>query len=627
MTQTNANSEQPSNDASLKRVVVTLLIACIIALLLCAWLINSPAILPIPDSSAGESLLKNYLRIVHQVWLIALLIGLGNIIQKIIRIRMKSSSERPDKTSSPLIKSIYFVNRNRLTTILFIAYTIAMISGTTYLYADMIGWYPDLIDGHFLNNFSVKESFVKETMRRTDFRFFPLAHQDIHILSWFTINIKSWMLISSIELISIVLLSIKFLNKLCTYKTAKQSTLLLLTIILLIHPSTGTAFFQVIYSERLLCLFFMLHINAYISYQKYQSREDFNFTLLWAGLGIFTKDIAVILFIVPALTNLLVSTTRIGGGLKAINHATIQQFKQKHNLELWLCVIGLAFITSYLFLSLLPSIYALEGFYNDGTPRGFRPDIRLYIFILIITIRAAAIASKRLEYTLLDAINMAAIFYITALTFVYEFNSTSYLALPANLIMAINIGWLWMTTVDSRFNKSLKSKHLISGSIAASALFISVEHVASEQHFVKTIVDMKVEQDSIQTTYSRLYALARESRKNGKPLNIIINQKSRLSARRLLYRIPYHSLIEYDSNTNQLNVTDGVHAEGLYTLRKGDIIANLDKSINLIAPILDQVDTKIVYRHNASAQTGIIHEVTKIKSSAESKKLDEGRTR
>jgi hypothetical protein len=58
-----------------------------------------------------------------------------------------------------------------------------MVAGTTYLYADLIGWYPDLINGHYLDNFSIKESFAKETMRRADFRFFPLAHQNIHILS------------------------------------------------------------------------------------------------------------------------------------------------------------------------------------------------------------------------------------------------------------------------------------------------------------------------------------------------------------------------------------------------------------------------------------------------------------
>ena len=79
-------------------------------------------------------------------------------------------------------------------------------------------------------------------MRRTDYRFFPLAHQDLHILSWFTIHIKTWMLFSAAKLIGIALLSIKFLNSLESQKHAKTTTILFLSSLLLIHPSSGTAF-------------------------------------------------------------------------------------------------------------------------------------------------------------------------------------------------------------------------------------------------------------------------------------------------------------------------------------------------------------------------------------------------
>ena len=179
-----------------------------------------------------------------------------------------------------------------------------------------------------------------------------------------------------------------------------------------------------------------------------------------------------------------------------------------------------------------------------------------------------------------------------------------------------------MTAIDSRFQQSITSKQLLSASIIASASFVSLEHIGSDQAFTETIINMKMEQDSIQTTYNRLYDIAKESRKRGRPINIIINRKSRLSARRLLYRIPYYSLIEYDSNTNQFTATDGMNEDSSYTLKKGDIIVNLDKSINLIAPILDQANTKIIYRHNASDQTGMIHEVTRIKSPKQSNQRD-----
>ena len=167
---------------------------------------------------------------------------------------MHEACTRNHTSARPVEACLRFILNNPITRVLFIAYAVAMISGTTYLYKDLVGWYPDLTKGYFLDNFAARGSFVDETMRRTDYRFFPLAHQELHILSWFTIHIKTWMLVSAAELIGIVLLSIQFLNHLDAGQTARQSTILLLTILFLIHPSTGTAFFHVIYCERLLCL-------------------------------------------------------------------------------------------------------------------------------------------------------------------------------------------------------------------------------------------------------------------------------------------------------------------------------------------------------------------------------------
>ena len=147
---------------------------------------------------------------------------------------------------------VQFIRNNPITSVLFAAYTVAMISGTTYLFRDILGWYPDLVQGYFVDNFSLRGSFIDETMRRTDYRFFPLAHQDLHILSWFTIHIKTWMLFSAAELIGIALLSIKFLNNLESQKHAKTTTILLLSSLLLIHPSSGTAFWV---HDRRFCSF------------------------------------------------------------------------------------------------------------------------------------------------------------------------------------------------------------------------------------------------------------------------------------------------------------------------------------------------------------------------------------
>ncbi|KZR85059.1 hypothetical protein MITS9509_00390 [Synechococcus sp. MIT S9509] len=611
MSQSDSKTTAPVNQHRQIHLGIGLLIALIMGMAISLWINSDPGMLPAADSAAGESVLKQYLRISHQLWLLALIATAGCLLLNIIRVDSKQDDDSTTEVrNKPFHQSIILFTRNNpFVTVLFIAYSIAMVAGTTYLYADLIGWYPDLINGHYLDNFSIKESFVKETMRRTDFRFFPLAHQDIHILSWFSINIKTWMLFNAGELIAITLLSLKFLNKLCSRKRAKESTLILLASLLLFHPSTGTTFFQVIYSERILCMTFILYINSYINYQHSKQKKDFYFALLWAVLGIFTKDTAIILFATPALATLTISSIRLWHQHQISNQARWKEFRENCDLEIWICLLSIAFLTSYTFLSLIPSLYAGEGAYNNDTLEGFAPDLRFYILMLMITIRAVAIISKHLQFNLLDAINIAAIGYTIALTSLYEFNSASYLTLPVTLITAINIGWAWMTLFDSKIHRVNENKRLISGSIAAAAMFISIEHLASEQTFTNTIIEMKKEQDSIQMTYNTLYDLAKQGRKNGKPVNIIISRKSRLSARRHLYRIPYRTLIEYEHNTGSFVIKDGGSEKDSYTPQKGDIIANLDKNISLISPILEHVETTIIYRHNSSEQTGMILKV------------------
>ena len=43
---------------------------------------------------------------------------------------------------------------------------------------------------------------------------------------------------------------------------------------------------------------------------------------------------------------------------------------------------------------------------------------------------------------------------------------------------------------------------------------------------------------------------------------------------------------------------------------RGDLVANLDKSIDLIDPILENLETEIIYRHNPTKKTGLILKIT-----------------
>ena len=97
---------------------------------------------------------------------------------------------------------------------LFSFYTILMVQHTSWFYKEIIGWYKDIIGSHLLNNFALRWEITKETMLRNDFRFYPLAHQDLHILSWFTPYVKVWMLVNAAELFLIVILGAKIVEAL-----------------------------------------------------------------------------------------------------------------------------------------------------------------------------------------------------------------------------------------------------------------------------------------------------------------------------------------------------------------------------------------------------------------------------
>lgn len=476
----------------------------------------------------------------------------------------------------------------------------------------MFGWYPDLMKGYFLDNLSVRDSFISETMRRTDYRFFPLAHQDLHVLSWFSIHIKTWMLFSGAELIGIILLSVKFLNNLEERSWAKASTILLITSLLLIHPSTGTAFFHVIYCERLLCLIFMLYINAYLIHIKTGNTSSLYTTLLWALIGIHIKDIAILLFIIPPASIWGREIIRIQ--LKnEQSEPTLAPIERNKKLEHWLCSLSLLFITSYIILALIPSSYASEGAYNENAAYNIFLDLRFYIFALIATCRAIRIANKKTQFHLLDAINLSGFAYTFALAATYEFDASSYLALPFQLIAAINIAWAWTLLVEKPRDQSVRERGKIARAILASTAIILADHRTARDTFISNTIEQKLEQSYIQLSYEKLDKTSREIRESGDDVNIIVNKKSRFSVRRHLNQIPYSSLIEYMPNENQFIIKDGAHKGSIYMPKVGDLIANLDKNISLIEPILKNLETDLIYQHNPSERTRIIRRITAIR--------------
>lgn len=173
-------------------------------------------------------------------------------------------------------------------------------------------------------------------------------------------------------------------------------------------------------------------------------------------------------------------------------------------------------------------------------------------------------------------------------------------------------GWAWMQLIETnpRVPQQQSLKIIAAGS--ASALLIGAEHRLMRENFAETIGTQKAIQASIQATYEKLDCLSRKMRESGNNINLIISQDSSLSKKRHLNRIPYRSLIEYEPKHQRYIVKDGANKGLTYKPQIGDVVANIDKGIKSLNPILGNLETELIYRHNRSERSGVIVRVTGI---------------
>ena len=141
------------------------------------------------------------------------------------------------------------------------------------------------------------------------------------------------------------------------------------------------------------------------------------------------------------------------------------------------------FISSYIILAFIPSSYVGEGAYNDDANYYISLDFRFYLFALIAAARAITVAQKKIEFGLLDAINLSAFTYAITLSVVYKFDSAGYhLALPFQLIATINIAWAWIQLIEKRKWDGMDNKKKTLGAIIASTAVITTDHLTSKKH-------------------------------------------------------------------------------------------------------------------------------------------------
>lgn len=600
---------QPSMRAAAALAIISTCIS-VIGLGLWLWMNTQRGELPALGTKASKRFLREYLATAHDTFLIVLALAAIALIGLLWRAQHREHSSELAGKLKLHEKFLQFAKEQPLTLALFVAYTIAMVQGTSWLYPELVGWTSDVMRGELINNFRLHDGFISETMRRNDFRFFPLAHQDLHILSWFTPYVKIWMLFSSAELIAIVILSARFIRRMCNIDIKKGPEItLIIALLLMLHPATAEGFFQLIFSERLLTL---LLIGYAVSYQHYQCTKKISslYTTLLAGLiGIFVKDIAILLFTLPPLTTLILGSLGLIESYPQWSLDNPQPFSSwSKSYRLELCVLALIpiFAASYIFLSLLPSSYANSGSYSKDSSIYFIADWRWWALASFAGLRTLSSLTGKIKLQLLDTFNIGALAYTAALATLVGFRSTSYLALPVQLITVLNITWIWSAWLAPSLNKKL-SWRTTACIGAGMALMIAGSESIQKHSFGKTVESIKTSQSSWLETYLKIIEVANKLKQNGEAVNIIYSEKSWLSHKRHLNRIQHDRLIQHDPNTGTYQIKSGAQSGSNYIPKEGDLILNIDKNLDTLTQILSTMPHQLIYRHNGDDLSGAIY--------------------
>lgn len=550
------------------------------------WLKTHRDWLPAPDTPQGKELLGEYLGTAYDSFLILLIIAIGFLAYQVLRFKNIERNRKQSQNHYLGTRLISFIAANRLVSIILCAYTVALIQEATWYHGELMGWIKDAFESSFLNNFSIRYDFVYETMRREDYRLFPLSHQDLHIYTWFTPYVKVMMIGSAAQLIAIVITAKKLAQKL-SHQASPPTLLLASTVLILFSASIANAFFQLDYPGRMLTFLLAMYSLTYLHYFKTREQSSFYLTLLIALLGIFWKDTGFILFVIPSFAmlsfNLLKNSGKTNLKKAIFNTRNNWQICYYHyKLEFWLCWLFTAFCFCYIFLALIPSTYLDSDSYGSSTTKIFNPNLRFWLLLTIASGRVILISLKRIPSNFLDALNISALLYALALYILVGFKDYSYQYAPIEFITVVNILVLFCG-LSALLNKKTKTRIAFTGlSIAGSALLVGYEHLDDRTSFYGHVSRVHELHNSWEETYSQIDLLTRKLKEEGQEVNIIYTSQSWFDRSRHLDRFRYDRLVEWDVKRKQFIIQDGINEQSLYSPKSGDIYINIDRTDHIL---------------------------------------------
>ena len=569
---------------------VTLIIGAVLAL----WIQSGQSGIGSLEKEARDSLLRQYNDIGHAGLIIILILLTGILIRAINNAPEEEGSS--SNQSGWLARIIDFIKRHPAVTIVFSAYTVVMVSESSWFYKEILTWYDDIYTDQLLNNFSLRQSFIRETMGRNDFRFYPLSHQDLHILSWLTPYIKVWSLVSALELITTIILGCKivqFANK----NKASSSLFLAGSLLFLFTSAAAFNYFQFIYSERILTFLLALYIYNYCIYQRSGQQRNGLLALLFALFIPFFKDTAILLAVVPAASTILLGSLGRMQNYPRWGSLNLSAWLKAYALEISLCSLALFFLACFVMLSALPSLAAGVERYDAHLGFSvFALDIRLMFFIGFIATRLWLIQRNRTEATTLDVLNVAALAYGFALYALVGLEGSNYMTLPIQFVAVLDILLIWEVLAAPTLNQRFNQRQAQAVALGATLLLLTVEDRQAKT-FRERASFISWKQRSWRKTYNRAEEIAEKARERGEVVNLIYS-KGWFKHSDQMRQLPYDRLVFYDIESKQYKIKDGINKGMPYTPTKGDYLIDLDTGYKLTKFGIDLSKYEVLYQEN-----------------------------
>ena len=568
--------------------------ALIFSASLALWLQSDASGFSALPETTRESLLNNYSDIAHGGWIAVLAVLSGLLIRSIVKASTQDEKPRAQKPWPFAIRD--FIKQHPVVTIVLTVYAVVMIQESSWFYKEILTWYDEILDNQLLNNFSLRERLINETMGRNDFRFFPLSHQDLHVLSWLTPYIKVWSLVSALELIATIILGCKLIERIKKNGTS-ASLILMGTLLFLVTSASAYNYFQFIYSERFLTFLIALYAYHYCIYLDSGQLHNGRLALLFALFIPFFKDTAVLLAVIPA------ATTIVAGSLGAMPSrpawGSIQPSKWMEAYALDFAILSLApfFLASFALLSALPSLAADVPRYDAHL--GFSVlalDIRLIIFLGFIATRCWLIGRRQANVNALDGFNLAALAYGFALYALVGLEGSNYMSLPIQFVAVLDILMIWESLVAPKLKHRMNGRQAQAVALGTTLLLLNIEDRQAAT-FRQRAQLISWKQRSWRTTLNEARAITTRAKENGETVNLIYS-KGWFKHSDQMKALTYDRLVYYDIDTRRYIIKAGIGKGAFYTPQAGDFLVDIDTGKKLTKYGIDLSNYDVLYQED-----------------------------